>query len=184
MDSKKSWRVIYVKARHEKIAQSDIVKYGIETYLPMRSELHQWSDRRKWIDVPLFSGYVFVRISMLEFGMVYLANGFVKFVSLNGKPSIVPDDQVEAVKRIVDTYGRDVEVVDGNCLGMQAEITAGPLMGLRGEVIQLKNLKSFVVKVDGLEKVLSVRVPAGYVRILNPTFSNREKQVQLYSENR
>ena len=161
-----------MKSRHEKIAESDINRRGIETYLPMKTELHQWSDRRKWVEVPLFSGYVFVRISVTDFSCVYLANGFVKFVSLNGKPSIVPDEQVEAVRRIVESYGRDIEVIDGDYIGMNAEIIAGPLLGLHGEIIDLMNRKNFVIRIEGLEKLLSVKVPAGAIKItgtvLNP----------------
>ncbi len=162
---KKRWHVIYVKARHEKSVCLDLSKQGIESYLPLRKELHQWSDRKKWIEVPLFSCYVFVRILHSDCGRVYLIDGFVKFVGLNGKPSVIPESQMDAIRRIVEYFPTDVEVLDGDYRGFEAEITTGPLSGLRGEIVELVNGKSFVIRVDGLEKLLSVKVSVGAVRI-------------------
>jgi transcriptional antiterminator RfaH len=163
---RRSWYVIYVKARHEKRAYSDLTAHGLESYLPMRKELHKWSDRKKWVEVPLFSSYVFVKALPREFGGVYLASGFVKFVATNGKPSIIPDNQVDGVRRIVEYYSSDVEVLDGSYYGREAEVTSGPLAGLRGEIVELLNRKHFVIRIEGLDKLLSVSVPVGAVRVL------------------
>ena len=163
---RRSWYVIYVKARHEKSANSDLAARGIESYLPMRKELHKWSDRKKWVEVPLFSSYVFVKALPKEFSGVYLASGFVKFVATNGKPSIIPDNQVDDVRRIVEYYSSDVEVLDGSYSGRKAEVTSGPLAGLRGEIVELLNRKHFVIRIEGLDKLLSVSVPVGAVKVL------------------
>ncbi len=166
---KKRWHVIYVKARHEKSVYLDLSKQGIESYLPLRKELHQWSDRKKWIEVPLFSCYVFVRILHSECGRVYLINGFVKFVSSNGKPSVVPDNQIESIQKLIEYYPSDVDVLEGDYSGYEAEVIAGPLIGLRGEIIELVNGKNFVIKIEGLDKLLSVKVSAGAVRLISRT---------------
>ncbi|MCL4539954.1 MAG: UpxY family transcription antiterminator [Bacteroidetes bacterium] len=161
-----SWYVIYVKARHEKRASADLAERGIESYLPMRMELHQWSDRKKRVEVPLFSCYVFVRTSPGEFNRVYLASGFVKFVGSNGRPSVIPDNQIDDVKRIVEYHSEDVEVLEGSYTGRKAEVTAGPLSGLRGEIVEILNRKSFVIRIEGLDKLLSVNVPVSAVRLI------------------
>ncbi len=163
---RRSWYVIYVKARHEKRAAGELAERGIESYLPMRSEVHQWSDRRKRVEVPLFSCYVFVHAFSEEFNRVYQVGGFVKFVSSNGRPSIIPDSQVEYVRRIVEFHSEDVEVLEGSYSGRRAEVTAGPLAGLRGEIVEVHNRKSFVIRIEGLEKLLSVNVPVSAVKLL------------------
>ncbi len=163
---RRSWHVIYVKARHEKRAHSDLAERGIESYLPLRKELHEWSDRKKWVEVPLFSSYVFVRTLPEEFGRVYLTSGFVKFVSSNGKPSVIPDNQVDDIRRIVEYYSANVEVLDASYCGHEAEIVAGPLAGLRGEIVDVLNRKSFVIRVEGLDKLLSVNVPVSAVKLI------------------
>ena len=164
-EEKRAWHVIYVKARHEKAVQADLTVRKIESYLPLRKEMHQWSDRKKWVEVPLFSSYVFVNVYPQEFNRVYLAPGFVKFVSTNGKPSVIPDRQIDDIRRVVDYFATDIEVLEGSYAGAEAEVIAGPLTGLRGEVVELVNGKSFVIRVDGLDKLLNVKVPVGAVRL-------------------
>ncbi len=162
---RRSWHVIYVKARHEKAVQVDLTVRKIESYLPLTKEVHQWSDRKKWVEVPLFSSYVFVNVYPEEFNRVYLTPGFVKFVSTNGKPSVIPDRQIEDIRRVVDYFATDIEVLEGSYAGAEAEVIAGPLTGLRGEVVDLVNGKSCVRGVDGLDKLLNVKVPVSAVRL-------------------
>ncbi|HUI29493.1 MAG TPA: UpxY family transcription antiterminator [Candidatus Acidoferrales bacterium] len=164
--SAKCWHVMYVHARHEKKIHSEMLKMGIESFLPMKKELHTWSDRKKWIEVPLFSCYVFVRIDPSgkditsdEKNRVYLLNGFVKFVSSNGKPSIVPQWQIDGIRKIVDSYPDTVEVLDSDYVGTDGAIIGGPLSGMTGKIIEVKNRKCFLIKIDGIEKVLSVTIP-------------------------
>ncbi len=159
------WYVIYVKARHEKRAYASLTERGIEAYLPMREEVHQWSDRKKRVTVPLFSCYVFVRTVPREFQKVYLTEGFVRFVSANGMPSVVRDDELEKVRRLTEEYPADIEVLEGDYAGREAEIASGPLAGLRGKIVELVDGKRFVVMIEGLNKLLRVKVPAGAVKI-------------------
>lgn len=166
-EGRRSWYVVYVKARHEKRAYTELAERGIDSYLPMRRELHQWSDRKKWVEVPLFSCYVFVRALPVEFSRVYLVSGFVKFVGSNGKPSVIPDNQIDDIRKVVEFFSDDVEVLDGSYAGCRAEVTAGPLAGLRGEIVEVLNRKNFVIRIEGLDKLLSVNVPVASVKILD-----------------
>lgn len=172
----KLWHVIYVRARHEKRVHEDLTVRRIESYLPLRKEIHQWSDRKRWIEVPLFSSYVFVRILPEESNAVYLTAGFVKFVSTNGKPSVIPDRQIEDIRRVIDCYSTEVEVLEGSYAGSEAEVIAGPLSGLRGEIIELVNGKTFVIRIDGLDKLLNVKVPVNAVRLVDESAAKRTSQ--------
>jgi transcription antitermination factor NusG len=171
----KKWHVIYVKARHEKRFHSEMLEMGLESFLPMRRELHAWSDRKKWVEVPLFSSYVFVRMfhsvqtpSEDLFGTgttsgerkrVYSLSGFVRFVSSNGKPSIVPEWQIDGIRKFVEFYPEEVDVLDSDYVGTEGIIIGGPLMGMHGKVVDVKNQKCFTMKVDGIDKVVSVTIP-------------------------
>lgn len=176
---RKVWRVIYVKARHEKCVCRDLADRGIESYLPLRKELRQWSDRRKWIETPLFSCYVFTRSSQTELKRVYVIDGFVKFVSSNGKPSIVPDNQIESVKRLIEYHSNDIDVLEGDYSGYEAEVIAGPLIGLRGKIVELINGKNFVVSIEGLDKLLSIKVSADAVRLISRVTAARKPRLGM-----
>lgn len=175
----KRWHVIYAHTRHEKRIHSEMLELSIESFLPMRKELHTWSDRKKWIEVPLFSSYVFANISLDQRNRIYLLNGFVKFVSANGKPSIIPQWQIEGVKRFVDSYAEMVEVLDCDYVGTEGVILAGPLAGMHGKIIDVKNKKCFTIKIDGIEKVLSVTIPVSLFKPLPNFAAKREAAEQV-----
>ncbi|MGB9615648.1 MAG: UpxY family transcription antiterminator [Candidatus Kryptoniota bacterium] len=162
----RKWHVIYVITRHEKKVFEELVKREIEAYLPMRKELHDWSDRKKWVEVPLFPSYVFVKACSSEYESIYNVKSFLKFVTFNGRPCVVPEWQIDGVRNIIKCYPTDVEVLEGSYRGMWAEITSGPLTGLQGEIIELVNGKTFIIRIEGIDKIIGVRVPVGGVRVL------------------
>lgn len=162
--AEKSWHVIYVRTRYEKRAHDDLGRGGIESFLPMRKELHQWSDRKKWVEVPLFRSYVFVNITASERNRVYMLDGFVNFVAMNGKPSIVPEWQIDIVKRVVDYFPGEVNALGAGYVGKTGVIVSGPLAGLKGKIVDVLNERWFTIKIDGLEKLLAVKVPISIVQ--------------------
>lgn len=164
----RKWYVIYVKARHEKAVHDDLCKRGVESFLPLRNELHQWSDRKKWVEVPFYSCYVFTYITPDEKENVYSSDGFIKFLSSNGKPSVVPDWQIDSIRKVTGLYPEKVESLDKNCVGMSGEIVSGVLAGLRGEIVEISNEHYFTIRVEGLDRVLGLKVPADSIRISGP----------------
>lgn len=153
----KRWHVVYVQARHEKKIYSQIAELGIESFLPMKKELHTWSDRRKWVDVPLFSSYLFAYVTPAERNRIYPLNGFVKFISSNGKPSIVPQWQIDGIKKFIEFCPEKIEVMDSDFVGTEGTITAGPLIGMRGKIIEVKNQKFFAIRIEGIEKYFQLQ---------------------------
>ena len=162
----KRWHVVYVKARHEKTFHSQVLESGIESFLPMKKELHTWSDRRKWVEVPLFSSYVFVSLAHGDRSRLYSLAGFGRFVTSDGKPSVVPQWQIDGIRKLVDFYPESIEVSDSDFVATEGIITGGPLAGIRGKIIDVKNGKSFAIKIDGIEKVLSVIIPVSLFKPL------------------
>ncbi|HEY9166037.1 MAG TPA: UpxY family transcription antiterminator [Candidatus Kryptonia bacterium] len=164
-DQCKRWHVIYVHAKHEKRVHDSLTKNGVHSFLPLKKEMHQWSDRRKWVEVPLYSGYVFTRIDEGEKLRVFACDGFVKFLSNNGKPSIVPDWQMDSIRKITALYPAQVESLTEGCIGKSGEIIAGVLAGLRGEIVEISNEHYFTIRIEGLDRVLALKVPADSIRI-------------------
>ena len=63
LTSEPQWVALYTNPRAEKKAESNLKETGFEVYLPLRKELHTWSDRKKWVEVPLLKSYIFAKIT-------------------------------------------------------------------------------------------------------------------------
>ena len=142
--------------------ERDLREDGYEVYLPTIRRLRVWSDRKKWIDQPLFSGYVFVKVSNKEYYLVLQHPGAVKYVGFGGEVARIPDRQIEAVKRALG-LNLDLEVTaDHFKKGQVVEINAGPMSGLSGEIISVSSKKMLLLRIDNIGYSLVVKVPAAY----------------------
>ena len=127
----KKWHVVYSAPKAEKKVAVEFEKLGLETYCPTQTVVRQWSDRKKKIEKPLFTSYVFVRCSYKEFELIYQVHGFVRFVNYLGKPAIVRDSEIEAIKVFLE------QVTDHSITFKVEErvtIKEGPLQGQSGKV--------------------------------------------------
>ncbi|SFE03237.1 Transcription antitermination factor NusG [Chitinophaga sp. CF118] len=131
-----NWYAVYTKPRWEKKVADALSRKQVETYCPINRVTHQWSDRKKIVEEPLFKSYVFVRISEAMKTLVRETSGIVNFVYWLGKPARIPDHEIELIRNFLMEY-QDVEVesfpIHENDL---IQITAGPLMYQRGRVVE------------------------------------------------
>ena len=162
----KKWYAVYTKSRNEKKVNELLAEKGIESYLPLQKTLKQWSDRKKFVEEPLFRSYIFVRIDYKHHIDVLQTQGVVTFVKFAGKPEPVPDKQIEAVKMLLaENY--DFEVTNENLkIGDKVEVTQGAMKGLQGELVEYRGKKKVVIRIDTIGQNLLVDIPAAYVRIL------------------
>lgn len=93
----KNWYVLYVNPRSEKKVAERLTKGNIEVYCPLISEVKQWSDRKKTIEVPLFKSYIFVRLLEKERQLVFNVPGAIRYLFWLGKPAIVKDFEIDAL---------------------------------------------------------------------------------------
>jgi transcriptional antiterminator RfaH len=159
----KSWYALYAKPRSEKKLRDRLVEKGITTYLPLQKQLRQWSDRKKWVEEPIFRGYIFVKASEKDFQSILNTPGTVNFVRFGGKPAQVDASQLEAVHRIInyaDHY--DVDDIDF-AKGEKVRIDFGSLKGIEGEWISWRGHKRVAVQIHQLGRLLAVEVPAAHV---------------------
>lgn len=164
----KYWYAVYTKSRAEKKVQLELDFQGIENYLPLQRTLRKWSDRKKWVDVPLIPGYIFVYINHTHYNKVLQTSNVVSYICFEGKAAIIPDIQIELIKRMLRQTDVHIEVQHeayskGDCV----EIIGGPLIGMKGELIEIKGKKRVAVSINQLKLSLTFELPVNEIRKLN-----------------
>src|SRR5271166_5542188 len=93
------WYAIRTRSRHEKMVAEQLEKQGIENFLPLVKSVRQWTDRTKEIEMPVFSGYSFVRMicSPAARLRVLQTHGVVAFVGINNVGTAIPDSEIQSV---------------------------------------------------------------------------------------
>ncbi len=138
LDNKnKEWYVIITRPRWEKKVGANLTDLGVENLVPLQKQLRQWSDRKKWVEVPVFMTYAFVRCTAKERMKVYEAEGISRFLSIGGVLSKVSEAEIDRINRLLD-YGKKIELekLSANIFskGEEVEVISGNLRGLRGIV--------------------------------------------------
>ena len=98
-----NWFVLYVKSNNEKKVATAFGNMNIEHYAPHTTEIRQWSDRKKKVEVPLFKSYVFVKLNEKERNRVFDVPGVVRYLFWLGKPAIVRDAEIEVIKEWLES---------------------------------------------------------------------------------
>lgn len=160
----KNWYALYLITRHEKKVSERFTEAGIDHYLPLHKVLKKWSDRKKWVEEPVFKSYIFVFIGIAEYDKVLKTEGVVCFVKFGRKIEKVPESQIEAIQKILGS-GEEIEV-DNHTYepGDQVEVIHGPMAGLTGELIEKQGRKKLLLHVDIIGQNLQVSVKASQVR--------------------
>lgn len=155
-ESKDKWYALYTKARAEKKVYEQLTAMSINAYLPLRRVLRQWSDRKKWVEVPIISSYIFVNISAKDYSKVFDANGVVAYVSHKGTAVIIPEHEIEIMRRTIDNkIGFDIK--EGNLKkGQEITITSGPLKGIKGIVDDVKGNKKLYLNISNIGYTLVI----------------------------
>lgn len=157
----KKWHVVYTRSRAEKKVFCDLKSIEIECFLPLQKQLRQWKDRKKWVEVPLMTGYCFVRINNSEFNKVLHTSNIAGYVMFEKKAAVIPDTEIEYLQKMVMQSEFEVRVSrDTFSPGKRVEILTGPLMGLQGELIEEQGRNHFVLRIDAISTVFMAVVPA------------------------
>ena len=160
----KSWYALYTRSRAEKQINELLIRAGFDTYLPLQKVLKQWSDRKKWVEVPLFRSYIFVHVSPSEYYGVLNTPGAVRYISFEGKAVAIPPQQIEAIRQFVDTGQLLPDVELSIIPGTMVEIIAGPMKGISGELLEILGKKKVRIEIDGLGQSVFLELPASHIR--------------------
>jgi transcription termination/antitermination protein NusG len=157
-----SWYALTTRSRQEKLVRDGLADRGIEQLLPLTRRLSQWSDRKKWIEVPLFSGFCFGRFSLENQLSVLTVPGVVRIVGCKG-PEAIPDEEMLSLQKLA-VSGLDYERHEYCEEGMIVEVIGGPLAGVRGTLIRKAGRDHVVVRVRLIQQSASVQVVRSNIR--------------------
>lgn len=149
------WYAFVTKPRHEKKVQQYLDLAGIESFLPIRRTLNQWKDRKRWVEAPLFSCYIFSRIAYVNRYDVLQVPSVARLVTFNNEPTPVSTQEIEAIRRIL-TAPQSVQVMDGMIPGTRVRITSGALAGLEGVLGEHRGSKWFMIYIEAIGKSILV----------------------------
>jgi len=153
----KKWFALYTKPRHEFKAEVQLNSVSVENYLPTYTKLKQWSDRKKKVTSPLFSGYIFIYANEKERILAVEQESIVRTVFFNGKPSAIPDWEIESLRKML-TETPDVVISDRIETGMKVKIIDGPFRDVIGIVTAQQQESWLAVSVELIHRSVMVRL--------------------------
>ena len=160
------WYAVYTRPRFEKQVLKGLLDQGIEGYLPLIKTMRQWSDRKKMVEIPLFTSYVFVHIDRSSYDQVLQTHGVVKYITFEGKAATIPPNQIDNLKIIVDSNEKVKTTWETRHKGDQVMVTAGSLKGLKGELITEGDRKKVLVRIQGIDQNLTVEVHSSLIETI------------------
>ncbi|MGA2349499.1 MAG: UpxY family transcription antiterminator [Terracidiphilus sp.] len=169
-----AWFAVQTAYRCEQRVAAALTTKGVRTYLPLLREVHQWKDRRKVVDVPAFSGYLFVyqepslrnRVRVLE------TSGIVRLLGGNHSPSPVSELEIEAVRRALDSNA-PCERCDVLTPGALVRVTQGPLAGVQGRLARIKNSLRLIITISVFSQAISAELGLNDVEAVHERYQDR-----------
>lgn len=162
------WYVALVRMHHEKKVCERLGKIGIESFVPVQQEVHQWSDRRKVVESVLLPMMVFVHVTPEERKEVLSFSTVSRYLVMRGEssPTVIPDDQMARFRFMLD-YSDDVISMNSSPLarGEKVRVIKGPLRGLLGELVTVDGRSKIAVRLNMLGCACA-DMPVGYVESL------------------
>ena len=157
------WYAVYTCANHEKRVAAELHARAVEHFLPLYASVRHWKDRRVQLDLPLFPGYVFVRLALRDRLRVLGTPSVVRLVGFNGQPAALPDEEMEILRSGLSERLR-TEPHPFLTVGRRVRITAGPFAGLEGVLKRRKTNLRVVVSLELIQRSVAVDVDAADVR--------------------
>lgn len=153
------WYAIRTRSRHEKMVADQLGRLGVENFLPLVKRTRQWSDRVKEVELPLFSGYTFVRVvlSSSDRLRVLQTHGVAGFVGINCCGTAIPENQIEDIRTVLAS---EVSFEEQPFLrvGQRVRIRGGALDGVEGVLSAQNDDRSLVISLEPIQRSLSVRI--------------------------
>ena len=154
-----SWYAVHTRSRHEKLVGSQLEKRGFSTLVPLTTQVRQWSDRRKLVEMPLFPGYAFVRMvyEPEQKLRVLGTDGIVNFVGVHGQGTPIPDRQIDDIQTLLQAKV-PVESHPFLQVGQRVKIRSGSLNGTEGILVEQDSDRMLVISVELIQRSVSIRL--------------------------
>lgn len=152
-----NWYVVYTKPKWERKVAEQLAKIGIECYCPLITQVRQWSDRKKKVEVPLFNSYVFVQLAESDRNLVFQSAGAVRYLFWLGKPAIVKDEEIEVIKKWLHTPNSYDVSLTAIQVGDSIEVESGPFSKQKA-IVQEVNKTHYILVLETLGCVLKMKL--------------------------
>ncbi len=151
-----SWYVVYTKPKWEKKVAEKLTQIGIECYCPLITQVKQWSDRKKKVEVPLFNSYVFVNIEDVDRNSVFQISGVVRYLFWLGKPAIVRDEEINIIKNNLKASNiADISVTQIQ-VGDRIKLETGAFSN-QNAIVQEVSKTHYILVLESLGCVLKIK---------------------------
>jgi len=150
-----NWYVVYTKPKWERKVAEKLNEIGIECYCPVITQVRQWSDRKKKVEVPLFNSYVFVQLSDYQRGVVFEVSGVIRYLFWLGKPAIVKDEEIEIIKKNISGTDFDVLILPYK-KGDRIKLETGAFSNQDAVVQEISNTH-YILVLESLGCVLKIK---------------------------
>jgi transcription antitermination factor NusG len=161
-DAEPRWYAAYTRSHHEKCVAQQLQTRTVEHFLPLYESVRKWKDRRKRMELPLFPGYIFVRISLHERLRVLVVPGVVRLVGFDNRPAALADDEIEALRGVMGR-GLRSEPHPYLAVGRRVRIARGALAGIEGVLVRKKGRVRLVLSIDLIRQSAMIEVDSGDV---------------------
>ena len=153
------WYALHTRPRHEKAVVYRLTERGVETFLPIVTEVHRWSDRKKKVELPLFSCYVFAKFlsNRMDRLRILRVDGVLGLVGSRSEGTPIPDEQIDAVRTLVEG-SLSCSPYPFLKIGQRVRIRSGALDGMEGILVSRNGSSSLVISIDAIQRSLAVRV--------------------------
>jgi transcription antitermination factor NusG len=171
MSGTKEWFAVQLRSRFEKIVALHLRSKGYEEYLPLYRSRRRWSDRMKEIEVPLFPGYIFCKLDITDRLPLLVVPG-VKFIVSSGRiPIPIPEHEIQGIQRVVDS-GLHYGPWRSLCAGESVRVEYGPLRGVEGVVLRVKDEYQLIISITLLSRSVSVTIDRDCITPVNESRLN------------
>jgi transcription antitermination factor NusG len=153
------WYAAYTNAHHEKRVAELLARRSVEHFLPLYETVRRWKDRRVRLQLPLFPGYVFVRLALRDRLQVLQVPGVANLVGFSGTPTALPPEEIDTLRNSLRN-GVRAEPHPYLAVGRRVRVKAGPLAGMEGILVRKKNQDRLVISLDLILRSVAVEVGA------------------------
>ncbi len=160
------WFALKTHSRHEKQVRDRLAAIGVEPLLPMTKSLRQWTDRKVWTILPLFSGYCFARFSLGNRLAILQTPGVIRIVGcLNPEP--IPEEELTAIQKLCASQ-RHTESCEYFIEGAWVRVVRGPLAGIRGQLVRKGSHNCLVIRAHLIQQAALVHIDTNEVVLDTP----------------
>lgn len=151
-----NWYVLYTKPKWEKKVAEKLNEGGFECYCPLITQIKQWSDRKKKVEVPLFNSYVFIRLDEKDRNSVFKIPGVIRYLFWLGKPAIVREEEINAIQESLKSSNISEASVTSIQVGDRIKLDSGAFSN-QNAIVQEVSKTHYILVLESLGCVLKIK---------------------------